>query len=405
MHDRLNFNMSNPSNQGSAVAATASSLSDYYKPIGDETLNIAADIGNFDLVLQREQGDESIRCRVSLQVMSLSSSYWRAMLDPEKGFKEALSRDEPIILQDPNIEAILLLLFALHNRDRFVLKELDVQDLVDVCMAIDKYDCIASVTSWLTGWMTLWKPHMYEKGYEDSLCTAWVSGEEAIFQRMIFNLLIWSTTNDSKQCFISSGAVFDPPIPPGIAGTYSFQANAVAYKVANTSCLIDVIVEARETVIIEVIEACHAHMAKYTLSTHVCRAAQDQIQCDDATWGSLGRQLLELGMWTAPAKESKDIASDMRAKTISEIGRDLKHLRSHKYPDRAYSGRGAGSNNGNAHDLCCDISGLYKVVQGSLGRQMRKIVELHRPYMSNQRQKLSLSNFQQCERLTIDARF
>ena len=368
VHDRLNFNMSNPSNQGSAVAATASSLSDYYKPIGDETLNIAADIGNVDLVLQSEQGDESIRCRVSLQVMSLSSPLWRVMLDPEKGFKESLTHDEPITLQDPNIEAVLLLLFALHNRDRFVLRALSFQDLVDVCMAIDKYDCIASLTSWLDVCLTPWKTHIDQVGYEDWLCIAWVVGEETIFHKMIFNLLIRSTSNDSKQCLLSSGAIFDPPVPPGIAGKCSLQANAAAHKVANTSCAIDVIVEAREIVIIQIIEACHAHMEKYTPSSHVCRAAQDQVQCDDATWGSLGRQLLELGMWTAPAKESKDIASDMRAKTISEIGRDLKHLRCHKYPDRAYSGRGAGSNNGNAHDLCCDISGLYKVVQGSLGR-------------------------------------
>lgn len=141
------------------------------------------------------------------------------MLDPNKGLRESLGRDEVVILHDANIEAVLLLLFALHLRGQFVLRTLDFQDLLDVCMAIDKYDCIASLSSWLDDWLSPWKTHLGQAGYENGLCIVWIAGDEATLERAIFHILFACTSNHSKKCLTSSGAVFDPHLPPRTAGT------------------------------------------------------------------------------------------------------------------------------------------------------------------------------------------
>ena len=194
--------MSTPSSQGFAVAATvatAQKLSDYYQPLGHGIINVAAHTGDIDLLLKREEGDDLIRCRISMAVMVEHSSFWRAMLNPKKGFKESLSQDEPVTLQDPNPLAILLLLYVLHNRDDLVPEALNFHDLVDVCKAIDKYDCITPLKLWLRIWLTPWMAYDMHSGYENWLCIAWVTGDEVIFKKLIRHLVYTCTINASDQ--------------------------------------------------------------------------------------------------------------------------------------------------------------------------------------------------------------
>ena len=227
--------MNTLSSQGYAVAATAataSGLFDFIKLHSDVIVPVAPN-GDLELILQREQGVGSIRCRVSSHVMGLSSSYWQTMLDSNKGFKESL-RDEPITLHDNNVEAVLMLLLVFHHRTHLVPMTIEFQQLVHVCVAIDKYDSLKSCVKYIFKvWCKQWITHAMLAGHEDWLCIAWVTGEEAIFRKLIEYMINDSTRNASDQCVTSYGVVVNPILPPGIAGTYYFQAILIDYGVAD----------------------------------------------------------------------------------------------------------------------------------------------------------------------------
>ena len=390
--------MSTLSSQGFAVAATAaraSKLSDYYQPLGHGIINVAAHTGDMDLVLRREEGDESIRCRVSSQVMGSSSSYWRAMLDPGRGFKESLSHDEPVTVHDPNLLAVLLLLFVLHNRHDLVPEALAFRDLVDVCMAIDKYDCITPFKLWLRHWSTPWMLYVVHPGYEDWLCIAWVTGDEVTFKRLIKHLVYTCTINDSGQCLTISKIEFKPDLPPEVDGTYPIHANLLAYREADI-CEIDFIIEARETIFTGAMEACQRHREGYTRTHavaggHWCTAMDSNIRvdCNYSHLGFFTDQLLQRRLLAGLGGNPADAASTERSKNVTQLNQDIQGIRNYRTSDSPRSGRGGMSNYANAHSSCHSVSRLNGVVESLAARKIDEIVEYYRPHMNDQRQKLS----------------
>ena len=173
---------------------------------------------NGDLTLAVHQGDDAKTFRVSSQVMRLASPVWRAMLDPERGFKEALTRNEPITLHDDNIEAVFLVLLMSHLRFQHIPGTLGFKQMVNLCMVCDKYDCVSILRPWLSRWISPLLAHVNQVGYEDWVVIAWVVGDTETFKRVTDQLILTCKTNDSNQCLNSSGAIFDPALPPGFAG-------------------------------------------------------------------------------------------------------------------------------------------------------------------------------------------
>ena len=186
-----------------------------------------------DLILEVQQGDASKSFRVSRGCMSRASSHWRAMLDPERGFQESQDQDKPVTLEDDSIPAMLILLLACHLGCQYVPKELDFQLLVDVCMVADKYDCITSLTPWLSMWMQPWMGHVKQVGYGAWTLIAWVTGEESVFRQAVEQLVLTCKTDDADQCLISSGVLFSPVLPPEIAG----MCHQHIYSLSYPTCL------------------------------------------------------------------------------------------------------------------------------------------------------------------------
>ena len=204
-------------NYFSITSDAPTTFSDQFKLLDQRTL-YADPSGDVELVAIH--GDDSRTFCVSSHAMRRASPAWRAMLDPANGFKEA-SLKEPVKLHDDDFEALFILLLASHLEFSDVPAKVDFNTLFEICVVVDKYDCIGVLSPWLPRWVSelATKSHMSEHGPEWSFI-AWVTGHEEIFKCTTDRILFSCKTNDTGQCINGSGDILDHVLPPGVPGGY-----------------------------------------------------------------------------------------------------------------------------------------------------------------------------------------
>lgn len=155
-----------------------------------------------DLQLLVQYGEQQITFQVSIKAMSLASPVWRTMLDPDGPFKESQPSHGQVTFHDDDAEALLILLLAAHLRLRDVPQTLWYEQLMNVFILCDKYDCVELVRPWISAW----------NANSHSLFISWVTGDEATFKRLAQNIVKHSHLN-------GEGRASPPhPVPPGMAG-------------------------------------------------------------------------------------------------------------------------------------------------------------------------------------------
>ena len=206
-----------PSNHDSFVAAGAPiTFSDHFKLLDQRTLYVDP---SGDVELVATLGDNSKTFCVSSHAMRHASPAWRAMLDSANGFNEASFGEKPVKLHDDDFEALFIVLLASHLKFLDVPAEVGFDTLIEICVVVDKYDCIGVLSPWLPGWVSHWatESHIGENAPEWSFI-AWVTGNEEIFCRTTYQILRTCRTNDSDKCMNESGDVLDDFLPPGVSG-------------------------------------------------------------------------------------------------------------------------------------------------------------------------------------------
>ena len=93
--------------------------------------------------------------------------------------------------------------------------------LVEICVVVEKYDCIGVSSPWLPGWVSQWATdsHIDEHAPEWSFI-AWVTGNEEIFKRTTYQILVTCRISGSDKCINGSGDVLDDVLPPGVFGKF-----------------------------------------------------------------------------------------------------------------------------------------------------------------------------------------
>lgn len=95
-----------------------------------------------------------------------------------------------LVLEDDNPEALAVILFALHCQNKFVPVTISFQNLLDLAIICDKYDCAAAVSLWTDIWTKDWKKMAQDAGYEQWLFIAWTFGVEDVFQSLSKKLIM-----------------------------------------------------------------------------------------------------------------------------------------------------------------------------------------------------------------------
>ena len=88
---------------------------------------------------------------VSRAVMCLASPVWKAMLAPDRSFKEARpesSHGAVVDFSDDDPEALHLLLNIAHLNFHELPESLKYEELLQVCVPCDKYDMIWLLRPW-----------------------------------------------------------------------------------------------------------------------------------------------------------------------------------------------------------------------------------------------------------------
>ncbi|KAE9969229.1 hypothetical protein BLS_005448 [Venturia inaequalis] len=198
-----------------------SSVADDGEPLQPATKDVYRN-GDLMLVVGEDFGPAH-RFRVSRDAMCMASSVWRAMLSRDGQFSEATQKE--VTFPDDNPEAFYLILQVAHLQFTEALKQMNIEDLVEVAILCDKYDTVAIVRPFIPGWV---QPFLCEHtavdcddcgmggmligfpaGNEEFLTVAWSFGYSNAFRMLSEQLLTTVGTNKLGQCVTQDGKILE----------------------------------------------------------------------------------------------------------------------------------------------------------------------------------------------------
>ena len=152
-----------------------------------------------DIELLVHHGNQWMTFQVSSKAMSMASPVWRVMLDPRGPFRESQPENNEVTFHDDDAEALLILLLAAHLRFQHVPHELCLDQLLAVCTACDKYDCVELIRPWISGWQACQSRLADQAMRAKQLFITWTIGDEAAFERVARTFVNLSTADDSNH--------------------------------------------------------------------------------------------------------------------------------------------------------------------------------------------------------------
>lgn len=189
-----------------------------------------------DIILEIPTKAGIAQLKVSSQVLCTASPVFRAMLSPTSSFREAYefrtmtAGTEPyrLVLTDDNPEALAVILLALHCQNKLVPVAISFQNLLDLAIICDKYDCAAAVSLWVDIWTKDWRGVQQDAGYEQWLFIAWTFGIEDVFQNLSKKIITEGHygTEDPTLFVTKEGFCLDEMlVPERVMGKYMYSSN------------------------------------------------------------------------------------------------------------------------------------------------------------------------------------
>ncbi|KAF8245678.1 hypothetical protein K440DRAFT_645689 [Wilcoxina mikolae CBS 423.85] len=149
--------------------------------------------GDMEIALTTSTID--VTYRVSSHQLCSGSSFFLAMLGPDSSFLEAkelrnhqssasgsLFRVTAEEEHDPT--ALAVVLYVLHGRAEHIPESVTIENLFEIAIICDYYDCAASMRPWDEIWMSPLRSLASMSGYENWLFISWVFGDQDIFGQM-----------------------------------------------------------------------------------------------------------------------------------------------------------------------------------------------------------------------------
>lgn len=133
-----------------------------------------------------------------------------------------------LVLEDDNPEALAVILLALHCQNKLVPPTISFQNLLDLAIICDKYDCAAGVSLWTDIWTKEWEKMALDAGYEQWLFIAWTFGVKDVFQNLSKKLIMEGHygTEDPTLFVTKEGFCLDEMlVPEPVMGECSLQVS------------------------------------------------------------------------------------------------------------------------------------------------------------------------------------
>ncbi|KAF8533506.1 hypothetical protein BDD12DRAFT_482960 [Trichophaea hybrida] len=186
-------------------------------PSGDVTLNLAPDDTHQNVLATAS---------VSSKCLSLGSPVFAAMLRPNASFLEGSQLKQTgstkVTLVGDKIETMIIVLRALHFLSRQLPTSLTTDELYNLALVVNKYDCFQPLFPWIRLWVT---PHRttatYFSSYHKWLYMSLVFEESALFTSITKKLILETELDDDGEMVTTQGERLDECLPDGIVGTLS----------------------------------------------------------------------------------------------------------------------------------------------------------------------------------------
>jgi hypothetical protein len=190
------------------VAETSKTLE---SPQRTATVEIAS---QGDIMIEMTSSMGLATLRVASQVLCTTSPVFRAMLGNSSRFKEACElrekagSSEPykLTLVEDNPEALGVILLALHCQNDRVPQSLSFEQLNNLAIVCDKYDCAVGVLPWVDIWTKPWKLYADTTGYERWLFIAWVFDIRDVFEKLSKKFILEGYCRTSTPKYLVMGA-------------------------------------------------------------------------------------------------------------------------------------------------------------------------------------------------------
>jgi len=191
--------------------------------------------GDMEIVLTTSTIDATYR--VSSHQLCSGSQFFRAMLGPESSFSEAngLRRHQTsssttfdstgslfqiTANEEHDPTALTTVLYVLHGRAKHIPESISFENLLEIAIICDYYDCGATMRPWSELWMNPLRSLASQPGYENWLFISWVFGDQDLFGQMTKRFSRYAVMVDGEFGVMVDGKVkrLDCHIPQRIIG-------------------------------------------------------------------------------------------------------------------------------------------------------------------------------------------
>jgi hypothetical protein len=169
--------------------------------------------------------------------MSLASPVWKKFISPpwrpfqiiktnktsrseEDGgarLSSGTQLDEPLDFREDDADALLLILRIAHLDFISVKKRLSVEELYNLAILCDKYDCVHLIKPWVDEWFRDAELQIVGESAK-RLFIAWSFGRTERFRIAASVLLMQSGMDETGQLLDLKGQAIPEVMPPGIIG-------------------------------------------------------------------------------------------------------------------------------------------------------------------------------------------
>jgi len=189
-----------------------------------------------DLEIALTTSDIDVTYRVSSHQLCSGSPFFRAMLGPQSSFAEASglrshqsssatelngSLFRITAEEEHGPTALATVLYVLHGRAENIPESVTFENLFEIAIICDYYDCAATMRPWDEIWMGPLRSLTSKPGYENWLFISWVFEDQDVFGKMTKTFSRNGVMVDGEFGVMVAGNVkrMDCHLPQGIIGT------------------------------------------------------------------------------------------------------------------------------------------------------------------------------------------
>ncbi|KAF7528974.1 hypothetical protein G7054_g9966 [Neopestalotiopsis clavispora] len=274
-----------PARDGVAVTEPTETMPRILTPVDElnETITDGTQIFNkdADLTFKLKSDSGFVEFKVNkFNVASASDAFGRLIFN-ENGDSDVIE-----LLDDTN--ALALIMNIVHYRFLLVKKEPSIDELFQICILVDKYDCTHLVQPWAANWAavlsTFTEGENAAAANYKALWVAWVLGCVGPFRQMADSLIVTSKVDeDGDLGHISGAKVQDLVLPQGLFdGIVSVRSKTVA-------------------VLLDAIKKPMDHLTGGSMDdSSLCKVGSEAKMCEMMLLASATRALVPAGLYPVP---------------------------------------------------------------------------------------------------------